>query len=484
MNISSRAARCAAGLAAALLLPQSGLAAKDGPTASDTPQDYTHILPLTVSGRQGVVGFRLPQAVYLNARTAGLNDLRVFDANGAKLPFALHVPPRQQQTQHVSMPARIFPIVSNRRSAAGDAIDLDIKTTADGSLVSVKAKSATKSTTETPALAGLVLDLRPAGQPEPAEKPLIEALRFSLPPKIASYSAQVWLEVSDDLKRWDTIGAAELSWLVNSDTQTLTNDRLEFEPRSFRYARLTWRSSEPLQFAAINAESVTHSDGAPALEKLLLQPTPGKEAQDLVYRAGIAIPVEKVGLQFSEANVVLSAALGSYRELPGRQIGQPVTWKFDPLMRATFYQITQEGQQRRSGDIAVPSTHMAEWVLRAQTIGNSKPALRLSWQPATLVFLAGGTGPYTLAFGRDKAEPAALELSQVAPGFSVQELAKLEQAAAGALQTRQGAKPADESGALAAASSAQTRMWILWGVLLLGVGVLGVMGWRLFKQMK
>jgi hypothetical protein len=32
--------------------------------------------------------------------------------------------------------------------------------------------------------------------------------------------------------------------------------------------------------------------------------------------------------------------------------------------------------------------------------------------------------------------------------------------------------------------SAHMRMLVLWGVLLLGVSVLGVMGWRLFKQMK
>ena len=359
-------------------------------------------------------------------------------------------------------------------------------------MVSVRTKSGKNlsgSKSDSQSLAGLVLDLRQPGErvSDSAARPLIEALRFSLPANRTSYSAQVWLEVSDDLKRWDTIGTAELSWLVNSETQTLANDRLEFEPRSFRYARLTWREGEPLQFASISAESVTRDGAAPVLEKLVVQPQPGKEAQDLVYPAGIAIPAEKIGLQFSEANVVLPAALGSYREVPSRQIGQPTTWRFDAVTRATFYQITQEGQQRRSGDVAVPSTHLAEWVLRPQAAtgaAGSKPALRLSWQPATLVFLASGSGPYTLAFGRDKVKPAALELSQVAPGFSAQELGKLEQAQAGALQVRQGAGAAEESSAFTAGTSAQTRMWILWGVLLLGVAVLGAMGWRLFKQMK
>ena len=83
-----------------------------------------------------------------------------------------------------------------------------------------------------------------------------------------------------------------------------------------------------------------------------------------------------------------------------------------------------------------------------------------------------------------RCESAALALAQVAPGFSAQELLKLEQATAGALQARQDAGPTDESSALTAGMSAHTRMLILWGVLLLGVSVLGVMGWRLVRQMK
>ena len=58
----------------------------------DTPSEYSYALPLQVSGKQGVVAFQLPQAVYLNAKTANLDDLRVVDANGVAQPHALHRP--------------------------------------------------------------------------------------------------------------------------------------------------------------------------------------------------------------------------------------------------------------------------------------------------------------------------------------------------------------------------------------------------------
>ena len=486
MTLSKKLSAAAGCLFALLLLPCVGTA-KQGETISDAPQDYSHRIALTVSGKQGVVGFRLPQDVYLHARSADLNDVRIFDAAGDKLAFAMQVPLLQSHVQRNVLPMKIFPVMSSQpRSAPGEAIDLDIRTGGDGTVLSVKTKSADKQTGTR--LAGLVLDARQSeAGGETDNRPVIEALHFSLPPQMTSYSAQVWLEVSDDLKHWDTLGAAELSWLVEKSGdlgQTLANDRLEFEPRSFRYARLTWRSGEPLQFGSITAESVAHIDDVPVAEKLLLQPTEGKEAQDLVYKSSIAIPVEKIALQFNEENVVLPAALGGYRELPSRQIGQPNTWLFEPYTRATFYQITQAGQTRRSGELPVPLTHTGQWVLRRQSASQSKPALSISWQPANMVFLASGKGPYTLAFGRENAKPGALELSQVAPGFSLPELLKLEQAVAGPMQMSQADPAVQETAATAAANSARLRIWVLWGVLLLGVAVLGALAWSLVKQMK
>jgi hypothetical protein len=489
MNIAARTAHSlASGAAALLLFAQGALAisfASQAPQApdSDMAQDYSHALALDTGSKQGVIGFRLPQSVYLHSRSAGLQDLRLFDINGAPLPFALHVPPAKQVIRERSLPAKIFPLTSYQRSTAGDAIALDVRTAADGTLLSVTTvtgKNKRAGVSANAPLVGLVLDVRQsaaAGNPE--SKPLIKALRFNLPASHTAYAAQVWLEVSDDLKQWDTIGAAELSWLANSDTQTLANDSMEFEPQSFRYARLTWRSGEPLQFASITADSITRIGDAPVLDTLVLQPEAGKVEQDLVYRAGVAIPVEKIGLQFSEENIVLPATYGRYQVQP-RKTSKEKAPAFLPITRTNFYRITQNGNQRDSGDMAIPVTHLDEWVMRPQIATASKPALRLSWQPATLVFLANGAAPYTLAFGRDKVNSAQLALSQVAPGFNQDELGKLEQASTGPLQEQKVHASDETSGD----DPAQFRKWILWGVLLLGVAVLAVLARGLIRQMK
>jgi hypothetical protein len=443
--------------------------------AADTPQDYTHILPLTTSARQGVLQLRLPKDVYLYARSPMLDDLRVFDASGAPQPFALRAPSAESRISQRDRPLTIFPLSST--AGAASRLDLDVSTTTDGKLVSVKLKpEAGGSTTATPQLAALVLDLGKDAASAP-----IDALRFTLPSGTQEYSAQVWLETSNDMKQWDTVGATELNWLVNKDAQTLANDRLSFDARSFRYARLSWRSGTPLQFASITAEQPLQTSTAPPADQLLIQPTAGKQPQDLLYATPPAIAPSKAGLQFSDNNAVLAGTLGIYRELPARQPGQGAAWRFDPLVSATFYRIMQGDQVRSSGDVDVPPVHATQWVLRTGAPSTLKPALRLNWQPATLVFLASGNGPYTLAVGRERAMPAVRDLSQVAPGFADAELQKLEQVNAGPAVQQQGSAAQDTSTALEAAAAAQRRLIVLWGVLLLGVAVLGFMVWRLVR---
>jgi hypothetical protein len=446
---------------------------------SDTPADYTHVLPLAAGARQGVLQLRLPREVYLHARSPLLNDVRVFDARGVPQPYALRQPVVESPVGHQDVPLRIFPLMAAGNPAA--ELDLDVSTAPDGRLLSVKVRPERSGdpAPQAPRLAGLVLDL---GKPTAGASPTIDALRFSLPAGQRGYSAHVWLETSDDLKRWDAVGAAELNWLVNQDAQTLANDRLGFGARSFRYARLTWRSGTPLLFAAIVAEQPVQAKPAPPGEQLLLQPAPGEQPQDLVYTVPAAIAPSKIGLQFSETNIVLPALLGVYRAAPARQSGASLAARrFEPIVNTTFYRITQDGNTRSSGDLDVAPWHAPQWVLRTATPATVQPVLRLSWQPATLIFLASGNAPYTLAVGRERADAGERPLDQVAPGFSDAELRALAPATAGPAQANAGAAASAAAATQQAAASARNRLLVLWGVLLLGTGVLAWMVWRLLR---
>jgi len=457
------------------------LAAAASATAadSDAPKDYTHLLPLSAGAKQGVLQVRLPRDVYLHARTPLLDDLRVFDAKGVPQPFALRPAAIETSIGHKDLPLKVFPLMGAEGTAS--QLDLDVSTAPDGRLLSVKVRPQRGADdAAAPArLKALIFDLgKPAGSAAPAP---VNALRFTLPSDRREYSAQVWLETSDDMKRWDTVGAAELNWLVNQDAQTLANDRLDFSARTFRYARLTWRSGTPLQFGTVTAEQPVRTDPAQPGEQLLLQPAAGGQPGDLVYKVPVAVAPDKVGLQFTEANVVLPATLGVYRTAPPRPEGAVAQRRFDPVVATTFYRIAQDGQTRGSADLDVAPRHAREWVLRTTAPATVKPVLRLGWQPATLIFLGGGDGPYTLAVGRERAPAVARSVDQVAPGFTDDELLRLERATAGPAQAQAGVAEGADADARAAASASQRRLLLLWGVLLLGVGVLALMVWRLLR---
>jgi len=431
--------------------------------ATDRPQDYAYILPLVPPTKDSVQQLRLTKEVYLYSQSARLDDVRIFDANGVPLPFALRLPAPAPRPSPRSLPLAVFPLMSSGGPAA--PLDLDVDTADDGRLLSVKVRQDEGDKPDTPPhLSGLLLDLGSRAE----DQPTISALRFTLPAKQRDYSAQVWLDTSNDLQRWDVAGAAELNWSGNREPQTPSGDRLDFTPRKFRYARLRWRRGTPLQFGSVVAEHPLHSNITPIGEQLLVQPSAGLLPGEMLYAVPVGIAPEKIGLQFAEANVVVAGQIGIYRDRPPR---------FDPILSATFYRIRQGRRERNSDDLGVAPVHAAQWVLRMAEPANFRPQLRLSWQAGTLVFQGNGNEPYVLAVGRDHAPAVAGSLAEVAPDLSPGELDKLTYTTVGPARQQTDYGQREAVAEMKAANAAQLRLVVLGSIALLGV--LAFAGWRL-----
>ena len=432
---------------------------------ADTAAQYSHALPLQVSGKQAVVQLRLPRDVYLHARSPELADLRVFDSAGAPQPFALTgtAPPRQHS---VELPCKVFPILVPARTP-GQVSDLQVRLSRDGTVVSVSPRiGATHDGAEV--LAGLVLDL---GELPPGAT--VSTLALTPPAGMRNYSAALVVEASDDLQDWQPLAETTVSWLVNGQGERVSSNRIGFPAQRFRYARLRWADGSPAEFASITAQ-VSHAQDVPQQWDAVIVPARrARTGRDLVYAAPIAVPAERVGVVLREQNIVLPVAIGRYAERPAG-----VT-DFVPLADATFYRLNQDGTARTAGDVALPETHLAQWVLRPKSDVADPPDLRLRWRPATLVFVAGGTPPYVLAFGRTGATSVQRPLGQVAPGFNSDDLARLETARTGQLVEQHGPAGADEH-----ATAAQRGIMWLWALLFCGVGFLAWMAWRLVSQLK
>lgn len=447
----------------------------------DTPAGYSHVLPLGIDANQAVVQLRVPREVYLHARSPALNDLRVFDAGGKSMPFAfvdLAAPP---VVNRPSTPAAIFPVHGPARDAGRVHDSLQIRTGTDGAVISVT----TPTRAASDALVSLVLDLQPAARAAQVDATApVGALALTLPPEVENYNAWVALDVSDDLESWDELAEAAVSWLINDQGATVQKHRIEFAPRPFRYARLRWLDGKPIAFSTIHAEYVVAQQKARHLETLVLQGARGTEGMDLVYTAPVAIPTRSLGLVFKGQNIVMPVQLGQYQAIRRREAGgrSAVQLHLQSLVNMTFYQMTQDGRRRASGDVDIPPTHASQWVMRPHGDIAEQPGLRLGWTPSSMVFVASGKPPYSLAFGRTGASAAYVGLPQVAPGFSASELAALKAAKPGDLIQQQSSRdPVMEIVDSRAVGS--KRGW-LWALLVAGVLALAAMAWHLFRQLK
>ena len=150
-------------------------------------------------------------------------------------------------------------------------------------------------------------------------------------------------------------------------------------------------------------------------------------------------------------------------------------------MNTAFYQLTQKGQQRVSGDVEIEAPYASVLIARSLSDVAKRPARRLRWAPAMIVFVAFCKPPCILAFSRDGAPAVSVPLHHVAPGFCARELRELDMAKAGNPVKQTIANPAQ--GVESDSVAGHRHVW-LWGVLLCGLAVLAVLAWHLFRQLK
>ena len=104
------------------------------------------------------------------------------------------------------------------------------------------------------------------------------------------------------------------------------------------------------------------------------------------------------------------------------------------------------------------------------------------------MFSARGAPPFQLAYGNRDAKPAAYAIETMIPGYReepAQPIRAAKTAAAQKVSVRDAAaSPQQELGGAARLGDViDWKRWSLWGALVIGVLILGVMAWRLMRQL-
>ena len=117
----------------------------------------------------------------------------------------------------------------------------------------------------------------------------------------------------------------------------------------------------------------------------------------------------------------------------------------------------------------------------SKALGAADPTFELSWVPHDIVFVARGSAPFNLAYGNVGLKPAYHGVDELIRRLERDDTQRiqLQQAELGTPRTLRG-----EAARSVPWYRGDWKQWLLWGVLLLGVGALGFVALRLLKQLK
>lgn len=468
-------------LAAAALSLCTGVA--QAAADANSPAAYAIRVPVTLAADAPLQRVILPAEVLVRLQSPGYADVRLFNGAGQPVPMALAgVAAASAPEESVTLPA--YPILgaTSTGTAGLEGLSLRIEERQGQRVVQIDtAATTTTAGLATPqAVRGALLDARNVQLPVARM-----ALDVELP---AGQPVTFRVQASKDLKHWQPLAETVLyradAAAAPTAPRRLGNEQIDLQRADLKghYLRVTWGDAAVTLRGATLAtsrstgprERVSASMATPALAN----------PRELVFALPFATPVAALAITPPGSNVLIPVrVLGrNHREQP-----------WSPLASAVVYKMATGGKEQSSGPVELGGISVRELKIEAdpKTPGfAAAPALALQFEPAQLVFLASGQGPFTLAAGLPGATAAAsafLPLASLVPGYQPAQENQLPVALADVARADiTGGQPADGAQVPAAAASGgiSTRSAVLWGVLLAGVAALGLMAWLLLRQTK
>lgn len=448
-----------------VLLPAAGALAAEEPL-------LRYRAPITVERNAAFVQLPLPVAAYRHSLQPGLQDLRVVDASGENVPFALLAPRADEALRSERLAeAKLYALPP--RPAGSTVWPTPLELTVEGERISVKRRAPVAAGAAS--APGWVIDL---GERRPDDKPPQALhLQWSGP---AEFSVAYRLEASEDLRQWRAAGGGQLLALAAANG-VLTQPRVGLPADPGRYLRLVW--ADPAAAPALTgARSVTVEQRQVALDEpteLTVAPSPQppgqpeKEDADpraLHFDLGAALPLVQVDLQLPAATQIAPVRV---------QLRSSTDEAWQPAAGAVFYRLERGGETSRSPPLTLE--RRARYLRltpdpRAAALDPAQTRLVARVQLSSLVFAAQGQAPYALLAGSAQARAGALPLGTLLPSLQ-DERPRFGRATLGEwVELEEAAQQAQ-----AAQLKARLRTVLLWAVLVGGVAALGWMVWRLAR---
>lgn len=445
--------------------------------SAEKPADYAYGLKIEVGGSEALYEVSLPPAVYQGVTRRDLGDVRVFNGAGEVVPHAW----RPRRTEKAAVGATVALTLFPLKAAAGanlDALAISVRRSAGGA-VSVDVRSANEAAARTAQqTVGYLIDLH-------AYDRALRAIELDWK-AVEGFTGKLRIDASDDLSNWRMLVAGAPLVSLEVGGQRLQQKRVELPQQKAKYLRMAWvnegvKIPMPELTAARGELAEKYIEAARAWSQLAA--SKGEKTGEYVFDSKGQFPIDRLRLDLPEPNTIAQVEV-----LVRAKAEQP--WR--SVARGVAYRLRQSGGEIVSPDISVGAMSERWWMIRIDQrgggLGSGMPALNVGWVPHQLVFAARGAPPFTLAFGKRGAQAGSLPIESLIPGYREDAGASVRAAKTGAQPTvnvqSTTAQPQKELGGEARLQEQiDWKRWSLWGVLGLGVLVLGAMAWRLAKQL-
>jgi hypothetical protein len=324
----------------------------------------------------------LDERVYRTLQRSDLGDLVVFNGSGEAVPQAFEpaaAPAPPAVTEHA---LAFYPMRPDEGTETRSGLAVTIDTA--GAVVSINAPAVTAPGT---AAISWIVD---AGTDEDT----LHGLRLQWAAGGAQFARPVTVYTSADLLDWQYLVQGTLAALEHGGHR-LRQDTLVFHGSTARFLRIDWgESTAPV---ALDAVFGRREGTQPGIARNYVSvrgyradtPAPGWQ-----FDSGGPLPVDRLRVQLPGDDDLVELRVLS---MPAAD----ATWI--ERGRALAYRLDAGGTVLESAEIVLPLTRDRMWRIEpvngdTRALGDT-PEILLGWSPESVLFVARGSGPYTLAAG-------------------------------------------------------------------------------------
>lgn len=431
-------------------------------------QPYT--APLAVGGADSHYRFTLPAGAYRGLARRDAGDLRVFNAAGEAVPYAVV---RRQAETAAPPPVRgvkLFPLYGDTAKGL-EATQVRVARSASGTVVNVSTMPGRGAAQRR--LLGYLLDTSDLKAPQ-------EALLVRWAVK-EGFSGSARVEGSDDLKSWNAVVSNAPVLHLEHAGARLERNRIDMQGARAKYLRLSFRDV-PADFAVKEIRVELRADKTEPEREW--QSLAGRDAKDrpgeMLFDTEGRFPVDRVRLSLPQPNTVaLSQLLSRERsEDPWRSVAA-----------ATVYRLNRDGTELRSADLRFSANADRYWLLRVDQkgggLGAGEVRLEIGWLPHEVVFAARGAAPFSVGYGNKLAKSGALPVATVFPGYPERDVTAAGVARVGDIGGKAEPSGLSDPGRYVrgAIESGEAKRWLLWLALVVGVLLVVWMAFRLLHDL-